>query len=334
MPTLTLARPGAGALRAAAAARGRAALHAASCCRPRAPRPAPRPSASLLEDETAGGEREIWSRVLDARGEAAGRAGRSGCPGATGDIVRVGARRRAGRPARASPGAASWRRASSAAGGSDPLEPRPLAGGRRGAGRRRCARRSRGDANVLLVILDAGRAQSFGAYGYARATTPEIDRIAPRGRRVRARLHAGGLHARRDVVGLDLAVPRPPPQRGLVLRAAAEGPADARRAALGAGHPHRRLRRERRGRRPLRLRPRLRRVRRGLRARSAAAATCSGRSCRRGSQQNRDRRFFAYVHFREPHFPYDPEPPFDTRFGPDGPIPKAARRERRASSRT
>jgi arylsulfatase A-like enzyme len=25
--------------------------------------------------------------------------------------------------------------------------------------------------------------------------------------------------------------------------------------------------------------------------------------------------FFAYVHFREPHFPYNPPPPFDTRFG-------------------
>lgn len=34
-------------------------------------------------------------------------------------------------------------------------------------------------------------------------------------------------------------------------------------------------------------------------------------------------RFFAYVHFREPHFPYNPPPPFDTKFGasdifPDG----------------
>lgn len=34
-------------------------------------------------------------------------------------------------------------------------------------------------------------------------------------------------------------------------------------------------------------------------------------------------RFFAYVHFREPHFPYNPPPPFDTLFGeselfPDG----------------
>jgi arylsulfatase A-like enzyme len=42
-------------------------------------------------------------------------------------------------------------------------------------------------------------------------------------------------------------------------------------------------------------------------------------------ERNRDRRFFAYVHFREPHCPYNPPPPFDTRFGPDGPIPASAR---------
>jgi len=33
-------------------------------------------------------------------------------------------------------------------------------------------------------------------------------------------------------------------------------------------------------------------------------------------ERNADLRFFAYVHFREPHFPYDPPPPYDTRFGP------------------
>ena len=41
--------------------------------------------------------------------------------------------------------------------------------------------------------------------------------------------------------------------------------------------------------------------------------------------RNAERRFFAYLHFREPHFPYNPEPPFDTKFGPDGPIPRSAR---------
>ncbi len=31
--------------------------------------------------------------------------------------------------------------------------------------------------------------------------------------------------------------------------------------------------------------------------------------------------FFAYVHLREPHFPYNPPAPFDTRFGPGSPYP-------------
>jgi arylsulfatase A-like enzyme len=31
--------------------------------------------------------------------------------------------------------------------------------------------------------------------------------------------------------------------------------------------------------------------------------------------------FFAYVHLREPHFPYNPPPPFDERFGPPSPFP-------------
>jgi arylsulfatase A-like enzyme len=33
-------------------------------------------------------------------------------------------------------------------------------------------------------------------------------------------------------------------------------------------------------------------------------------------ESNAEQRFFAYVHFREPHFPYDPPAPFDARFGP------------------
>jgi arylsulfatase A-like enzyme len=37
-------------------------------------------------------------------------------------------------------------------------------------------------------------------------------------------------------------------------------------------------------------------------------------------EDKRERRFFAYVHFREPHFPYNPPPPHDTRFGPSQPF--------------
>jgi len=38
-------------------------------------------------------------------------------------------------------------------------------------------------------------------------------------------------------------------------------------------------------------------------------------------------RFLAYVHYLEPHFPYDPPPPFDTRFGPDAPLSREVRRD-------
>jgi arylsulfatase A-like enzyme len=44
----------------------------------------------------------------------------------------------------------------------------------------------------------------------------------------------------------------------------------------------------------------------------------------------RDRPFFAYVHFREPHQPYMPPPPFDTRFGPDAPLAGPIRHDPKA----
>ena len=37
--------------------------------------------------------------------------------------------------------------------------------------------------------------------------------------------------------------------------------------------------------------------------------------------------FFLFVHTYDVHAPYDPPPPFDTRFGPEGPISKPLRGE-------
>ena len=34
---------------------------------------------------------------------------------------------------------------------------------------------------MVLVVLDAARASSFGCYGYAAGTTPEVDRLAAEG---------------------------------------------------------------------------------------------------------------------------------------------------------
>ncbi len=50
------------------------------------------------------------------------------------------------------------------------------------------------------------------------------------------------------------------------------------------------------------------------------AAAVTGRFVDWLARRPDGQRFFAYVHFREPHFPYDPLPPWATLFGPDGPL--------------
>ena len=181
--------------------------------------PAARAAAGAASFRVTRGERRRGrARGLGARDrrarEGPGRAGRA--------APREGRRHRPDRPRGGRRGQPALRLG--------PL--RRAAGPRARAGATRCSRprsppaddaradalrKALAGANVLLVILDAGRAQSFGAYGYARPTTPEIDRIASEGVVFERVYTPAGLHAGRDVVGLDLAVPRPPPQRGLVL---------------------------------------------------------------------------------------------------------------------
>lgn len=37
--------------------------------------------------------------------------------------------------------------------------------------------------NIILIIMDAGRAQNFSCYGYKRETTPFLDKLAREGRK-------------------------------------------------------------------------------------------------------------------------------------------------------
>ena len=297
-----------------------------SCCRPRAPRAGAASFRVLLEDE-AGGERELWSRVIDGAATPAGEQ-QVRLPGTTGDIVRLATGRGPGRPAAlrlgpargaAGPRLAGRRTRSSRSRSRPSDDARADAAAQEPRRRERAVRDPRRRPRPLVSAPtatprdDDARDRRAGA---PRASSSSASTLPPSTRSARCR-RSGPRST------------RPPPQRGLLLGAAAEGPPDARRAALGAGRPHGRLRGQRRGRQP------------------SSASTAASPSSRRSSatlgsrgdvfrqvvpdwlKQNRDRRFFAYVHFREPHFPYDPEPPFDTRFGPDGPIPKAARRDSR-----
>ncbi len=274
--------------------------------------------------DSEGHPQELWKRVIGSR-DLKGPEVVLKLPGAAGDIVRVGlevvptggprfawgvwtAPRVLGRDA------------------SDPLDPgpRPAKEDARAQGLRRSIAR----ANVLLVILDAARAREVGAYGCSRPTTPEIDRIAAEGvlfekaftpavytlgamSSVWTSQHPDRHHG-------DVSFSSPLPRDRLTLADVLSG-----QGILTAGfvaNP---------------IAGAFNRFDRGfLEFHELWRELGSGGGVfRRAAQawlaKNKDRRFFAYLHFREPHFPYDPEPPFDTRFGPDGPIPKAARRDMR-----
>jgi len=183
--------------------------------------------------------------------------------------------------------------------------------------------------DVLVVFLDAARAGHFGCYGYARATTPNIDRIAAEGV-VFERAYTPAVYT----LGAMSAVwtsQQPDPHPG-ELSFASRLPRDRLTLAelLSA---------------------------QGIHTAGFVANAMAGRALgfdrgfqefhelfgdpelgsragvfrpalKRFLEENGSRRFFAYLHFREPHFPYDPPPPFDERFGAGGPLPPGAARER------
>ncbi len=180
--------------------------------------------------------------------------------------------------------------------------------------------------NVLLLVLDAARAQSFGAYGHSRDTTPNLDRFAREGftfdnayttaAYTLAAMSSVWTSQQPDRHHGDVAFSARLPADRLVLAEVlnAQGIHTAGFVANGVAgafngfdrgfnefdEPWKEYGSQASGFRHV-LPPFLDRMK------------------REGAP------FFAYVHYREPHHPYDPPPPFDTRFGPDSPIPKSRR---------
>lgn len=186
-------------------------------------------------------------------------------------------------------------------------------------------RRSLRGANVVFVILDAAGALHFGCYGYPRATTPEIDRIAAEGV-LFERAYSPGVNTTASMGSVWTSRLPDEHRGGLLVRSPVRRdlPTLAERLTAAGVHTagfvanplagsvvglHRGFAEfeqvfERRG---------------GFRAEAFREVLPPWLAA------NRARRFFAYVHMREPHFPYDPRPPFDTLFGPDAPLPRSAR---------
>jgi arylsulfatase A-like enzyme len=281
-------------------------------------------------EDAAGRRREVWSGSAAARDRAPTRDAPEvsvPLPGEPGEIVQL-ALELSGAPAdRFAWGVWQAPRVVGRSGGPTlPPGPIPPAEDRRADDLRG---RLRG-LNVMLIVLDAARAESFGCYGYGRPTTPAIDRLASEAvlferaytpavytlgamsslwtSQYPDRHHAEVSYADRLPAGrLTLAEAlgaRGLKSAGFVANAMA-GTAFGFERGFDEFHE------------VFRLFPEL-----GSR----------GEAFRRvlpdWLARHRDGQFFAYVHLREPHFPYDPGPPFDTQFGPDAPLTREQRRDR------
>jgi arylsulfatase A-like enzyme len=273
-----------------------------------------------LEGET-GGERELWSRVLRAR-EAAPPEVTVALPGRAGDVVRLALYTGGARYAWS-----VWKAPRVTGAQASPAQRAYTAAD---AAKAEPVRKAAAGFNVVLLVLDAARAQQFGCYGYARATTPEIDRIAAEGVRFEhaftpAVYTLGAMssvwtsqYPDRHHAAVSYADPLPRDRLTLAETLGARGLTTAgfvANAVAGPVHGFDRGFSEFHE---------VYRMFEDLGSRGAAF----DRVLPPWLAQHQKERFFLYAHFREPHFPYDPGPPFDTQFGPDAPLTTLQRRDK------
>jgi len=281
-------------------------------------------SFRVTEEARPGEEQELWSAVLGPQSRALDEV-RVPLRGKTGDIVRIGLHVGAAGPTGERFAWGLWG-APRVMGDSRPeggrTRPSPSDDERRRADGLRAAL---GAPNVLFVILDAGRADHFGAYGYARPTTPHIDRFAREGvvfeRAFTPAVYTLGAmssvwtsqYPDRHHAEVSFAARLPPDRLTLAELLGAQGIHTAgfvSNVIAGAFNGFDRGFSE---------------FHEVFREQSTSGADGLARTVPGWIGGQTGRRFFAYVHFREPHCPYNPPPPFDARFGPEGPISRDMR---------
>lgn len=157
------------------------------------------------------------------------------------------------------------------------------------------------DLNVLLLTIDSLRPDHLGCYGYPRETSPNLDRLARDGVRFAQVINQTAWTTPSLVSVLTALYPE---THGV----------DGRDKST-----------------PLGLRTPMRALQRWGYAVPAlcyliALPECSNlgftsvqeKDLFRWLEQNRHRRFFVWSHLEGPHLPYNPAPPFDRMFVPDG----------------
>ena len=273
-------------------------------------------------EDVAGRERDLWSEVVEARdSKPRTEVALPLAPKNDDGIVRLGLHVTGASGDRFAWGV--WKAPRVLADrGFDLLAPPPFSADERAKGD--ALRDAMGGPNVVFVILDAARAEQFGAYGYARSTTPNIDAVAREGV-VFENAFTPAVYTLAAMSAVwtsqyperheDAAFGAPLPKDKLTLADVLSG-----QGITNAGFVANIMAGKRNG------------LQRGFETFEevfvdyGSEADSFRHFVPQWLKAHRDRRFFAYVHYREPHLPYDPPAPFDTKFGPEGPLGKADRR--------
>lgn len=273
---------------------------------------------SVSVESARGQERELWSRALGGGRDGPSREVALPLPGVEGEIMGV--------TFRVDGGESPWVvwRAPRILGRAGPA-PARAAAALRLAGE---LRRALAGKSVVFVILDAARARQLGCYGYARGTTPELDRIAREGvvfenASTTAVYTVGAMSSvwtsqqpdeHHGEASFEARLPRDRLTLAELLSAQGVHTAGFVANAMAG---------------------RARGFERGFKefhelyghATLGSRAELFRQPLTSWLGRNRGRRFFLYVHYREPHFPYDPPAEFRSRFGPDAPLPVEASRD-------
>jgi arylsulfatase len=262
---------------------------------------------SVSVEDADGGPRELWGRALRA-GESATEQ-RLALPGGRGRLV-----------LRAEGDGSAW-----AVWGA-PRVMAPAREPRQPSAQALALRKAVRGTNVILVVLDAAGAPHFSCYGYSRSTTPQLDAIAAEGV-LFERAYTTAVYTLAAMSSLWTS--RPPeecssPRRGL-LPPPAGPPTLAQRLAARGVHSAGFVASARAGQ--------AYGFHRGFSEFHEVLTGGIGRAqtlreaVARWLQGGPPAPFFLYVHFREPHFPYDPPAPFAGRFGVPAALPAAIGRD-------
>jgi len=179
------------------------------------------------------------------------------------------------------------------------------------------------EANLIVIVLDAARADRFGTYGYHRDTTTSIDALfaesivfeqaytqAPNTKASVASLFTSQSPTTHGVIGMTVALP---PSTPTLVEALSE---NGFRTVCFSANPF--LSSEFGFERGFdEFQEIFREVGLGENELGRVPAELLGRAAIEWLEEHAEERFFAYLHFLEPHDPYTPPEPFASRYQGD-----------------